>query len=82
MICVCTQVNILTYFRKVEGTIFQGVGRLVEYMGENGDYNLGLDVDVSSYVPTTFGALGTFGLCFLGKEGAFLHLTCTGESQI
>lgn len=67
MICICTQGNAPTCFGKEGGDIFQRVG----VCGGNGDCNVGMDVDVSSYVPTTF---GTFGLCFLGKEATFLHL--------
>lgn len=48
-------------------------------MGENGDYNLGLDVDVFLYVFIIFGVLGIFGLCFFGKEGVFFYLICIGE---
>lgn len=50
-------------------------------MRGNGDQNLGMDVDVSSYIHT-FGVLATCGLWFLGKKDAFFHLTCKAKSQL
>lgn len=50
-----------------EGTFFRGL----EHNGGNGDCNLGMDVHVSSYVPTAFEALGTFGYASLAKKVLF-----------
>lgn len=67
MTAVCTQGKAPIYFGKEGGNIFQRVG----VFGGNGDCNLGLDVPVSSYVPTAFEALGTFGYASLAKKVLF-----------
>lgn len=64
---VCTPVNAPIYFGKEGRNIFQRVG----VYGGNGDCNLGMDVHVSSYVPTAFEALGTFGYASLAKKALF-----------